>query len=116
MIHKSSLLAATIVGAFLTACAPPPPANEMERLARLAAAAELAAQRCPGQLGGYQGAVQARQDANRTIATARQLGATDAVIAKARSETRQAFDATVVWTDPNTACNQLVGSIAWASS
>lgn len=97
----------------LAACAPPPPANPMERHARLAAAAELAAQRCPAQLGGYQGATQARQDANRNMATARQLGATDADIEKARRDVRQALDAGTIWTTPQEACNGLVGELAW---
>jgi CHASE3 domain sensor protein len=85
----------------------------MERHARLAAAAELAVQVCPAQLGGYQSAVQARQDANRNIATARQLGATDPDLQKARQDTRQAFDAQAIWTNPLVACNQLVGQLAW---
>lgn len=99
----------------VTACASPPPANPMERHARLAAGAELAAQRCPGQLGGYQSAVQARQDANRNIAIARQLGATDEDIEKERRVIRQSFEAQAVWTTPLEACNSLVGSLAWAT-
>lgn len=103
------------IGVALSACAPPPPANPMERHARMAAAAELAAQRCPGQLGGYQGAVQARQDANRNLATARQLGAQDSDLEAARQVVRQAFEAQTVWVSPLEACNQLVGQLAWAT-
>lgn len=87
----------------------------MERHARLAAAAELAAQRCPAQLGGYQGAAQARQDADKNMAIARQMGATDADLDKARRDMRQGLDAQTVWTTPQDACNSLVGQLAWAT-
>lgn len=90
-----------------------PPKSPMEKHARLAAGSELAANRCAGFAGGYAGAVQLKKDANKNIATARSLGATDAVINKARTDVNTAFSTAEVFTSRAEACNQLVGSIAW---
>lgn len=100
----------------LSACAPPPPANPMEKHARLAAGAEIAARQCAGYAGGYDGAQKMRQDANRNITLARNLGATDADLTRARKAVQTTFDTTVVWVNKQEACNQLVSSIAWESN
>lgn len=100
----------------VVACAPPPPANPMEKHARLAAGAEIAARQCAGYAGGYDGARTMRQDANRNVTLARNLGATDADLTRARKAVQTTFDTTVVWVSKQEACNQLVSSVAWESS
>ncbi|MCC1481895.1 hypothetical protein J1C52_09610 [Roseibaca sp. Y0-43] len=100
----------------LVACAPPPPANPMERHARLAAGAEIAARQCAGYAGGYDGAQKMRQDANRNVTLARNLGATDADLDRARKAVQTTFDTTAVWISRQEACNQLVSFIAWESN
>lgn len=100
----------------VVACAPPPPANPMEKHARLAAGAEIAARQCAGYAGGYDGARTMRHDANRNITLARNLGATDEDLNKARKAVQTTFDTTVVWVSKQEACNQLVSSVAWESS
>jgi hypothetical protein len=88
----------------------------MEKHARLAAAAQLAGTSCAGYAGGYAGAKQLKQDANQNLTTARNLGATDAVLIKAKTDVHSAFSTAAAFTSQQEACNQLVGSIAWSSS
>lgn len=94
----------------LAACVEPP-ASPMEA----AAAAELTAKQCAGFAGGYESVRKLRHDANQNIATARRLGATDATIAKARTDVRMAFDMQVAFSNPQQACNMMVGELAWAT-
>jgi PBP1b-binding outer membrane lipoprotein LpoB len=101
--------------AFLAGCVAPP-SSPMEASARKAAAAELTAKRCAGYAGGYESVQKLRQDANKNIAIARSLGATDAVISKARTDVGTAFDMQVAFTDQQQACNAMVGELAWATS
>lgn len=86
-------------GLLLTACAVASPASAMEKHARLAAGAELAAQQCAGYAGGYAGAQQMKQDANVNIVAARKLGATDEVHAKAKKDVNTAFNNTMIFSD-----------------
>ncbi len=111
---KYSILAVTSL-TFLTACVAPP-SSPMEAAARKAAAAELTAKQCAGYAGGYESVRKLRQDANKSIATARSLGATDVVITKARTDVRTAFDMQVAFTDQQQACNAMVGELAWATT
>lgn len=97
------------------ACAPPPPANEMERKARMAASAEIVARQCAGFAGGYSDAVQLRGDANRYIVDARALGATDQDIQRQRDVVQTTFQNAVAWVSRQDACNQLVSELAWQS-
>ena len=97
-----------------SACTPPP-ANQMERHARMAAAAELASQKCAGYAGGYESAQAMRADANRNISIARGLGATDAVIEKARRDVNNPFAMQVAFTNQQEACNSLIGNLAWST-
>lgn len=98
----------------LAACVEPP-ASPMEAAARRAAAAELTAKQCAGFAGGYESVRKLRHDANQNIATARRLGATDATVAKARTDVRMAFDMQVAFSNPQQACNMMVGELAWAT-
>lgn len=86
----------------------------MESAARKAAAAELVAKQCAGYAGGYAGVKRLREDANKNITIARNLGATDAVLQKARMDTQSAFNTVAAFTSPQEACNSLIGELAWA--
>lgn len=99
----------------LAACVQPPK-SPMEQQARLAMAAQFAAQNCGGFIGGYDGARRMKEDANKSIVLARNLGATDAVFAQARADVKSAFDTAVVFTDRQSACNDLVSQVAWNSN
>lgn len=90
-----------------------PPASPMEKHARLAAAAELVAMQCAGYAGGYESARTLRADANKNIQTARNLGATDAVITKARQDVNTTFTTAAAFTSQQEACNSMIGSLAW---
>ena len=98
-----------------TAACPSPPASEMERRARLAAAGELSVKQCAGFVGGYEAARAVKADANTNVIAARSLGATDADIEKARSDVRSTFHTTAAFSSIPEACNSLVGSLAWAT-
>jgi hypothetical protein len=64
--------AATVLAAFgLAGCAAPPPASPAERYSRLAAAAQISAERCGAFSGGYNNVRQMRIEANKNIVTAR---------------------------------------------
>lgn len=97
----------------LAACGVAPPASPMERHARMAAAAEIAARQCAGFAGGYSGARELREDANRNIVAARNLGADDAVVEKAREDARIAYESAVIWIGRPDACNHLISELAW---
>jgi len=99
----------------LAGCVAPPSSPE-EAVARKAAAAELTAKRCAGHAGGYEAVRALRQDANKNIAMARNMGATDEVIQKARLDVQTAFDTAVAFTTVQEACNSMVGELAWAQT
>ncbi len=96
----------------LAACATPPASPE-ERYARRAAGAELIAKRCAGYAGGYGAVRELKKDANQNIATARELGADNAMIDKARTDVAGVFDMAEAFTSRQEACNQMIGELAW---
>jgi hypothetical protein len=98
--------------AFLTACANPPASPE-EGYARRAAAAELVAKQCAAYAGGYDAVRDLKKDASKNIATARELGADDALIAKARTDVDSVFSVAEAFTNRQQACNQMIGELAW---
>lgn len=100
----------------LAGCAPPPPANPMERHARLAMAAEFVARNCGGFIGGYTGAQQMRTDADRHAVTARALGATEQTFGAARQVVQTTFHTGAAMTSHQMACNQLVSELAWQAA
>ncbi|MBV2358287.1 hypothetical protein KUH32_00735 [Thalassococcus sp. CAU 1522] len=104
-----------VFGLTLAGCAAPP-ASEMERRTRMAAAAEVSATQCAGFVGGYESAKQLKADANTNIIAARQLGATDADLAKARKDVQTTFNTAALFTSIPEACNSLIGSLAWTSN
>lgn len=103
------VLALTIL---VPACAEPPK-SPMEKHARLAAAAAFVATNCAGYAGGYESARSLRKDADKNIQIARNLGATDGVLKKARQDVETTFITASAFTSHQEACNSLVGSVAW---
>lgn len=97
---------------FLAACATPPSSPE-EGYARRAAAAELVVKRCAGYVGGYGAIRELKKDANKNIATARELGADNTIIDKARLDVDGAFGMAEAFVGRAEACNQMVGELAW---
>lgn len=57
-----------------------------------------------------------KQDANVNIVAARKLGATCEVLAKAKKDVNTAFNNTMIFSDKQEACNQLVSQVAWVSN
>lgn len=102
-----------LVAVLLLAACAAPPQSPMEKHARLAAGAELVAMQCAGYAGGYDSARSLRADANRNIQTARNLGATDGVISKARQDVQTTFSTAAAFTSQQEACNAMIGSLAW---
>lgn len=96
----------------LMACAAPPASPE-EGYARRAAAAELVARRCAGYAGGYDAVRELKKDATKNIATARALGADDAMIDKARTDVEGVFGIAEAFSNRQQACNQMIGELAW---
>lgn len=107
------ILCGTVCLAALTACVAPP-SSEMERQARQAAGAEYAAKNCASSVGGFSAARELRQEANQRIVAARSLGATDAVLDKARVDVNTMVSTAAAFTTQRDACNQLVSELAWA--
>ena len=97
----------------LSACVQAPQ-TPMDIAARKAAGAELTAKQCAGYAGGYEAVKRLRDDANKNMAIAKQLGATDEVINSAKQSVTTAFDLTVAFTNKAEACNTMVGNLAWA--
>ena len=95
-----------------SACAPVP-STPMDIAARRAAGAEITAKQCAGYAGGYEAVKDLRNDANRNMATAKQLGATSETIAQAKNDTQVRFDMLVAFTSTQEACNTMIGSLAW---
>ncbi len=96
----------------LAACVPPP-ANPAEAAARKAAGAEYAARNCGAFVGGFQDARALKDVADEQITLARNLGADDAMIAKARSDVEVSVSTAAAFTTIRDACGQLVSSLAW---
>ena len=96
----------------LAACASPPASPE-ESYARRAAAAELVAKRCAGYAGGYDAVRELKKDASKNVATARELGADNTMIDKARTDVDGVFAMAEAFTSRQEACNQMIGELAW---
>ena len=90
------------------------PQSPMDVAARKAAAAEITAKQCAGYAGGYEAVKRLRDDANKNMAIAKQLGATNEVIASAKQTVQTSFDLMTAFTNKAEACNTMVGNLAWA--
>lgn len=93
-----------------------PPANPMERHARLAMAGKLVAKECAGYAGGYDSVRRIREEADRNIVAARNLGATDQDLKNAEVTVYSAFAGAQTWTSKEAACNDMIGELAWATN
>lgn len=109
---KRTILVSVCIAA-LSACVAPP-SSEMERQARQAAAAEYAALNCASAVGGFSAARELRKEANQRVVGARALGATDAVILKARQDVAQSVSTAAAFTTQREACNSLISQLAWS--
>ena len=105
---------AVIIALCSVAACTAPPSSPEESAARKAAASELVAKRCAAYAGGYDSVTQLRKDANKSMATARALGASDELIKKAKVDTNNAFGMAEAFTSRQEACNQMIGELAWA--
>jgi len=110
---KLSMLAA-LGGVFLVGCATTN-YTPMERYLNRYAGAEVAAVQCPAY-GGYGSAVAMRSDAEKNLAQARKLGATEVDIQKARSRVNGNFTGAVILVGPMQACSSFINSLAWAGT
>lgn len=90
-----------------------PPQSPMEAHARRAAGAELAATQCGGYVGGYEAAKGLKADANINLVAAQKLGATPAVIKKAKTDVETGFNTMSAFSNKQEACNTLVSQLAW---
>lgn len=97
----------------VAACAPPPPANPAEAAARAGAAYEYAARNCGGMPGGFNDVVSMRNQSVARYALARQLGATDEVIAAQKQIVASTVAGAVVMIGQVDACRALISEAAW---
>jgi len=111
-MKKISLLSMLFAVPLISGCVQPPQ-SPMEAHARRAAGAELAAMQCGGYVGGYEAAKGLKADANRNLVAAQQLGATPAVIKKAKTDVETGFNTMSAFSNKQEACNTLVSQLAW---
>jgi hypothetical protein len=91
------------------------PASPMEAHLNRYAGAEAVAQNCPAY-GGYGSVAAMRSDAEKNLARARVLGATEADVKKARERVNGNFMGAVFLVGDMQACNSFVNQLAWAGS
>ena len=93
-----------------------PPATPAEKAARQWAGAELAATKCAGYIGGFSAAKDMRNEAKKDLVEARELGATDELLAKAKTDVNSAATTSEILIGVRETCNQLVSQLAYHSS
>ena len=101
----------------LSACVPPP-TSSMERQARIAASAELAAAHCDGHATDSANPQAADVDVDESLARARATGATGATaqdLARAREHMHRTFSMAERFRSTRAACDELLHKIAWHS-
>lgn len=79
------------------------------------AGAEVAAIQCPAY-GGYGSVATMREDAQKNLASAKALGATEADIQAARQRLNGNFNGMVILVGPIQACNSIINQLAWVGS
>ncbi|WP_412505954.1 hypothetical protein [Roseovarius sp. SYSU LYC5161] len=108
-MKKSTVIAcAAFTG--LAACAAPPSSPE-EKVARQAAVMRHSTTECTIYMGGVAGIQDVIKAANRKEAQARQLGATDALIAKAKQDVRMTWDTGVAMVGEQEMCSDAMSVI-----
>lgn len=105
---------AVLAMAALAGCATTP-ATPMEARLNRYAGAQVVAMNC-GAAGGYASIATMRADAEKNLAEARALGATDADIAKATQRVNGNFMGAVVLVGDYQACNSFINNLAWAGT
>lgn len=90
-----------------------PPASPEEKVAGQWAGAELAATKCAGYIGGFSAAKDLRNEAKKDLAEARQLGATDELLVKAKTDVTSAITTSELMIGLRETCNQLVSQLAY---
>jgi|GEM_PF-1941102 len=107
-------MTAALGSVFLAGCATTS-YTPMERYLNRYAGAEVAAAQCPAY-GGYGSVATMRVDAEKNLAEARKLGATEADIQKARSRLNGNFGGAVILMGPMQACHSVINSLAWVGT
>lgn len=108
------LIVAGAAALSLAGCATTP-ATPMEAHLNRYAGAEAVAMNCPAY-GGYGSVAQMRTDAQKNLARAKALGATEADVAKARQRVSSNLMGATVLVGPLEACNAFVNRLAWVGS
>ena len=109
-----SLIVPVILSISLTGCVSAPKSPKDAYLNRYASAQVLAAQ-CPAY-GGYSSVVAMRDDAEKNLAQAKALGATDADLQRARGNANGAYATASVLVGPFQACGSMMNSLAMAGT
>jgi hypothetical protein len=89
--------------------------SPMERHLNRYAGAEVAAMQCPAY-GGYGSVAAMRSDAEKNLAQARALGATETDVQKARQRLNGNLMTATVLVGPVQACSALINNLAWHGS
>ncbi|KQS74399.1 hypothetical protein ASG25_00325 [Rhizobium sp. Leaf384] len=91
------------------------PATPMEARLNRYAGAQVVAMNCAAA-GGYSSVATMRADADKNLAEARRLGATDADVAKATQRVNGNFAGAVFMVGDYQACNSFMSTLAWAGT
>lgn len=105
--------AAACLAPLVAGCAPPPAQNPAEQAARAGAAYEYAARNCGGMPGGFNDVVSMRDQSVARYALARQLGASEEVIAKQKQIVANTVTSAAIMIGPADACRALISEAAW---
>ncbi len=111
MKTKILMLAAVIP---LAACQTTPFTAKEKHLNRYAGA-EVAATQCPAY-GGYGSVAAMRTDAEKNLASAKALGATETDVQQARQRLNGNFTGMVLMVGPVQACSSIINQLAWVGS
>lgn len=107
---KQFLPAAALL-AVMSACAPVPPQTPMQGYLNRAAGAEIVMRDCPAY-GGYASVAKMREDAEKNVAMAKKLGATQADVQASKKLVSERYAGTVILSGPVVACNKLMSLLA----
>jgi hypothetical protein len=111
---KLKILVALAALSALSSCATTP-ASPMEAYLNRYAGAETVAMNCPAY-GGYGAVATMRADADKNLAQAQALGATDADVKKARDRVNGNFVGASLLVGDMQACSSFLSNLAWAGS
>lgn len=89
-----------------------PPADPAEAASRRVAGIEYAMRSCGGFVGGFGDIRELRKLHDKEIVTARSLGATNAMLVKARQDISNMLNTSVAFTSQQEVCGQLLAKLA----